>query len=86
MGRDDSYVHDVRAVRLDERSVAWVVESRVLTNEREDDSQPVRCPRRLRRSLLGPVERCERRQTGAIGLDDVQVRRLVRRRELPEVV
>ena len=71
MGRDDPDVDDVRAVSLDECSVARVVKARLLTNEREDDPRPVRCPGRLRRALLGPAERCEGFLGGAIGLDGV---------------
>ena len=51
MGRDDPNVYDIRAVRLDECSVARVVKFRLLTNKREDDPRPVRCPRRLRREV-----------------------------------
>jgi hypothetical protein len=59
MGRGDPKVHDIRAVALDECSVTRVIKARLLTHKREDDPQPVRCPRRLRRSLLGLAERCE---------------------------
>jgi hypothetical protein len=66
MGRDDSNVHEVRAVRVDECSVLRVIlHAGMVTNKREDDPRPVRCPRRLRRALLGPAERCEGGLTGA---------------------